>query len=418
MKHRKSKKLSAGERRLILLLGIPGMGLSQALTVLSTYLPVLARRMTTSRAIIGGLVGGEGLVAVVLPLWIGGLSDRVDTRFGRRLPFLMVTAPVAALALVLIPFASSLLALAVLVFLFYLAYFTFLAPYRALYADLVSPAATGRAQGIQGLFSSLGLGTALIGGGLLLEVWRPLPYLLAAATLLLVTVILALGLRRAGAMRAPHARVGEASLFTEVWSLLRDHRELRAFAIANALLQLGIGGLKAFVVLWLTEGLGKSMDFTALMMAVLTAGVLAGSFVTGRLADHYGTSRVLAVTLTVFGAGLFLPALSSSTILLGAAFPIIAFSGGATIALPYALLLPLMPSGKHGATAGLYDVSSGMGTLLGPALTGAAIDLLHPFFVSTKGYAGMWPVLGTCTLASVVLLRRVRTPRHLRVPDP
>jgi MFS family permease len=407
MKHGNTEISSPGTRRLMLLLGIPGIGLSQSLTVLSTYLPVLARRMTTSRAIIGLLVGGEGLVAVLLPLWIGGLSDRVDTRFGRRVPFLIATAPAAALALVLVPFASSLPWLAVLVFFFYLAYFTFLAPYRALYADLIPPGVTGRAQGIQGLFSALGLGTALIGGGLLLEVWRPLPYLLAAATLLLGTLILVLGLRRAGAVHTLGASVHDASLPKEVWSLLRDHRDLRAFAIANALLQLAIGGLKAFVVLWLTEGLGKSMDFTALMMAILTAGVLAGSFVTGRLADRYGTSRVLAVTLTVFGAGLFLPAVSSSTLVLGAAFPIIAFSGGATIALPYALLLPLMPSGKHGATAGLYDVSSGMGTLLGPGLTGAAIDVLHPFFVSTKGYAGMWPVLGTCTLASVLLLRRV-----------
>jgi MFS family permease len=414
MEQARSNTLSPRERRLMLLLGIPGAGLSQSLAVLSTYLPVLARRLTSSRAIIGGLVGGEGLVAVLLPLWIGGLSDRVNTRLGRRLPFLIVTAPAAALALLLVPFASSLPGLAVVVFVFYLAYFTFLAPYRALYADLVPPNASGRAQGIQGLFSAIGLGTALIGGGLLLELWRPLPYLVAAATLLVCTLILVLGLARAAAARPPRASASAASLPGEVWSLLRDERDLRAFAIANGLLQLALGGLKAFVVLWLTEGLGRSMAFTAAMMAILTTGVLAGSFVTGRMADRYGTLRVLTITLTVFGVGLFLPALSSSTVILGAAFPFIAFSGGATIALPYALLLPLMPPEKHGAAAGLYDVSSGFGTLLGPGLTGAAIDLLHPLFVSTKGYAGMWPALGTCTLASVAVLRRAHARRRPR----
>src|SRR5689334_19791807 len=103
-----TEKLSPDERHRVLLLGVPSVGLALSLTVLSTYLPVLARRFTSSRTIIGALVGGEGLVALLVPLWVGGLSDRLDTRFGRRLPFLMATAPAGALALCSIPFAPSL----------------------------------------------------------------------------------------------------------------------------------------------------------------------------------------------------------------------------------------------------------------------------------------------------------------------
>jgi Na+/melibiose symporter-like transporter len=145
-----SDALSRNERRLVLLLGVPSAGLSSYLTVLSTYLPLLARRFTSSTAIIGLLVGGEGLIAVLIAIWVGSFSDRTDTRLGRRLPFLIVTAPVAALALSLVPFAPSLPVMAVEVFFFYLAYFTYFAPYQALYPDLVSTGASGRAQGIHG----------------------------------------------------------------------------------------------------------------------------------------------------------------------------------------------------------------------------------------------------------------------------
>ena len=175
--------LSPKDRRFALLLGLPAFALALCLATLSTYLPVLAHRFTQSTTIIGLLVGGEGLIAVLLPIWIGRLSDRTHTRLGPRLPFLIATAPIAAVAIGLLPFAPSLLVMAAEVFVFYLAYFTYFSPYRALYPDLVSESAKARAQGIQGVFNGAGLGVALIGGGFLLALWRPLPYLLAAAVL-------------------------------------------------------------------------------------------------------------------------------------------------------------------------------------------------------------------------------------------
>jgi MFS family permease len=405
MKDTGSEALSSTERRLILLLGVPSAGLSACLTVLSTYVPVLARRFTASTAVIGVLVGGEGLIAVLIPVWVGRFSDHSDTRWGRRVPFLLATAPVAALALALVPFAPSLSVMAVEVFFFYLAYFTYFAPYQALYPDLVSEAASGRAQGIQGVFSEVGLGLALVGGGFLLSLWRPLPYLGAAATLLLSTVVLVRGLSIGGqAQRGPASKRDRRSPAAEVWALLRGHREIRTFVFGNALLTLGLGGLKSFVVLWLTEGLGKSMNFTAGAMSVVALGTVLGALVSGKLADRTGTGPVLCIALAVFGIGIALGTWSRSTVLLGIAFPIIALSAGAAVALPYALLMQLMQSRHHGTMAGLYDVSSGVGTLLGPTITGVAIDLLRPQFASTHGYAAMWPVLSVSILASAVML--------------
>ena len=161
--------LSKEDKRLSLLLGVPSFALALCLATLSTYLPVLARRFTSSTAVIGLLVGGEGLIAVLLPVLVGRLSDRTRTRLGPRLPFLLATAPFAAVAIGLLPFAPSLPVMAVEVFVFYLAYFTYFSPYRALYPDLISESASARAQGIQGVFTGAGLGCALVGGGFLLD---------------------------------------------------------------------------------------------------------------------------------------------------------------------------------------------------------------------------------------------------------
>jgi MFS family permease len=400
-----NRPLSKEDRRAALLLGLPSFALALSLATLSTYLPVLAHRFTSSTTVIGLLVGGEGLVAVLLPVLVGRLSDRTKTRLGPRLPFLIVTAPFAALALGLLPFAPSLLVMAAEVFVFYVAYFTYYSPYRALYPDLVSESASARAQGIQGVFNGAGLGCALIGGGFLLDLWRPLPYLAAASVMLLATGIVVVNLARSRSPRSSYAR-DAPSPFVELWTLLKGDRALARFVIANALLTLGLGGLKSFVVLWLTEGLGKTMTFTAGAMTVVAVGTVVGALVSGKLGDRFGARRVLSVALGIFGVGLGVGTFSTSVPVLAVAFPFIALSGGAAVVLPYALLVELTPSKKHGIVAGLFDASSGVGTLLGPTLTGLAIDLLGPLFPASHGYSAMWPVLSVSVIASTVILSR------------
>jgi MFS family permease len=399
-----AEPLSRRDRRLFVVLGAPSMGLSFATTVLATYLPVLARAFTGSTTVIGALVGGEGFVALLLPIWIGAWSDRVDTRLGRRLPFVLVTGPLACAALALLPFAPSLLVLAIAVGIFYLGYFTYYAPYRALYADLVPKEKSGRAQGVAGIFREAGLGGALVGGSLLLGLWRPLPFLLAAFTLAATTVTLAVGLRHTDLRRAPSPR-GESAL-AQTWSLLRDHRDIRWFAVGNALWETTLGGLKAFIVLYLTRGLGKSMLFSAAVMGVVAAVALVASPLAGKLADRYGAVHVMKIALLVFGLGLLVPAVSTSATVLVAALPFIGFGAVTALTLPYALLMRMMPAESHGAAAGLYDVSGGVGTLLGPLLTGAAIDALGPLFSSTKGYGAMWPVISAAALLGILALQR------------
>jgi MFS family permease len=146
------------------------------------------------------------------------------------------------------------------------------------------------------------------------------------------------------------------------------------------------------------------MTFTAGAMTVVAVGTVVGALVSGKLGDRYGPERVLPIALAVFGVGLAVGTFSTSVVVLGIAFPFIALSGGAAVALPYAILIQLTPSKKHGIVAGLFDASSGIGTLLGPTLTGLSIDVLRRLFPASHGYAAMWPVLSLSVIASTVIL--------------
>lgn len=174
------------ERGPLALLGLPTFGLALSITMVSTYLPKVARQFTTSTTVIGLIVGAEGLMALWLPLVAGTWSDRVRSRLGGRLPFVLAGVPVVGAGLALMAVAQSLLVVAAAAALFFAGYFVAYGPYRALYPDLIEERVMGRAQSIQALWRGAGTGIALVGGSVLLAIGRPVPFLFAAAILLIV----------------------------------------------------------------------------------------------------------------------------------------------------------------------------------------------------------------------------------------
>jgi MFS family permease len=402
------RSLKGSEKRVLALLGLPTLALALAITVITTYVPKLASQFTGSTAVIGLIVGAEGFLALFVPLIVGSWSDRLDTRAGSRLPFLIAGTPPLAAALAVVGFLHSLTGIALAVFLFFLAYFVAYEPYRALYPDLVDDEVAGRAQSTQAIWRGVGTGLALVGGGLLFSVGKPVPFVAAAVMVgLAMAAFVGARLKR----RRQHRAEGEPKAATQVardlWNLFRSDGRLRAYLAANALWELSLGALKTFVILYLTTGLGYSVSTAAGIVGAVALVVLLASPASGRLSDRLGSVAVLRVALPVYGAGLLVPLFVTSPWVLAPVLPVIAFGGGVIMTLPYAMLIPLMPEGEHGALTGFYSFSRGVGVMLGPLLAGLAVTALKGPLSSTSGYAGMWLVCSAAIIASLPLVGRI-----------
>src|SRR5436189_6148773 len=68
---------AAQVRPLLVLLGLPTFGLALAISVLTTYGPVVLIQLVHSPTAVGALIGGEGALALVVPLASGTISDRL-----------------------------------------------------------------------------------------------------------------------------------------------------------------------------------------------------------------------------------------------------------------------------------------------------------------------------------------------------
>jgi MFS family permease len=407
------RALKASEKRTLGLLGLPTAALALAITVVTTYVPVAASKFLDSSVIIGGLIAIEGVLALWLPLVVGSWSDRLRTPIGGRLPFLLAATPFAALSLALIGLAGTLALMVVLVTLFFVAYFIAYEPYRALYPDLIDDDIAARAQSTQAIWRGAGTGIALIGGGLLIAWGTAAPFIVSAVVFAIAMAgFLRVALPRARARAGGQSRRSEAETVIEeafsLGSVLRGHPELRAYLVANALWEASLGALKTFVFLYITIGLGRSESASAAIVGGVALLVLPAAVISGRLADRYGRLRAMTWVLPLYGVGQLVPAFTDSVAILLPITIIFGFGGGLVMTLPYALLQPLMPPGRHGTLTGFYSLSRGIGTALGPLLAGVAIEVLDGPFSSTEGYAAMWLVCGGTILLSVPPLMRLR----------
>jgi MFS family permease len=306
---------------------------------------------------------------------------------------------------VLLPFSSTTDLAGAAVLVFFVGYYVYYPPYRALYADLLPRALYARAQAGQAIARGAGLGLALLAGGLLIGLWQPLPFLVAAgvpaATTLALLPIFKL-----------QARCHDTTLPYEPASLrvtVLKNPKLRLFAVVNALWEFSFAGLKSFIVLYIVHGLGRSPAVASGVIAVVAVAYVAGAPLSGWLADRYGLVRVLRLTSLLYGIGLVYGAFPDTLAPLLIGLPVIALAGAVVLTLPQALAFTLAPPGSEGVAAGLQDFSRGIGLVLGPVVVGAMVTATRGVFSSTDGYASMWLVIGLPVLLAAVLLRRLET---------
>ena len=397
-------------------LALPTFALALGMSVLTTYAPLLLGEATSSAGAIGIAVGAEGAFALFLPLLIGSLSDRTRSRLGKRIPYALVGVPLLVVPLVILPFASGFAQAVALVSLFFVGYHIYYPPYQALFAELVPASHQGRAQGWQGVMRGLGLGVALVAGGLLLSVWTPLPFLLGAAAAVLATVVLVKEVR--GKERVQIDAAVAALPSPGVLRLVRERPAVRAFVAANALWELSFMGLKTFIVLFVVKGLGESVGTASAVIGVVAGAYVIASFGAGRLADVLGIHRLMRIAIWVYGVGLLVGAGLSSldSFLLG--LPFIALAGAVVMTLPFGILAGMTPAGAEGALSGLFGFSRALGAVLGPIVVGVAIDVLAPVFPSTNGYGAMWVAIGAPIFLSLPFLAAMRSEPALQPAEP
>jgi MFS family permease len=396
----------AVRRSLFWTLGLGAFGLAFSITTTAAYLPPLLHRFTPSGGLIGLVLGAEGVFALSLSPVIGPWSDTFHTPLGRRRPFMLAALGPLGFTLLLMAFMPNLWTTTLIVLAFFFAYYVYEPPYRGLYPDLLPESTYGRAQGIQHVLRGLALGCALVGGGFLLKLWRPGPFVLAAFVTVAACGATILFVKEDGG----HGRVfeGVGAYIRRSWRIVREEREVRRFLIANAAWEGTFAAARTFVVLYIIDGLHETKAISSAVLGAVAAGYVIAAIFAGRLGDRFGLARVIFFASFVYGGGYLVAGTATTwhTWYFALIVPV-AVAGGTVMTLAWGLLFKLMPPGHRGAVSGLATTTKGLGLLLGAPIAGLAIDLARPYLGATHGYQILWPVCAIPILAAIPLVYRM-----------
>lgn len=390
-------------RRLAWSLGLGAFGLAWSITTVAAYLPPLLEEFTSSGTLIGLVLASEGAFAFFLPLLVGPMSDATETSLGRRRPYMLLALVPMTVTLAAVPFMSSLQGTALALFAFFFAYYLYEPPYRGLYPDRLDDANFGFAQGVQHLFRGAALGGALVGGGFLLAVWRPFPFVLASGVTLAACGAVVLLVREEDHAQREYDRL--RTYLAAPWRVVRRERNVRRFLIANTAWEATFAGMRTFVVLYIIEGLDQPLYVSSVVLAVVAAGYITAAALSGLFADRFGLGNVILGASWVYGLGLLSAGFAQSwQWWFYAWIAPVAVAGGVVMTLAWGLLYKIMPAGDRGTITGLATTTKGIGLVVGPLAAGGAIDIFRPYLESTDGYAAVWPTVAVPVLAVVPLV--------------
>lgn len=180
--------------RQTILIGFGFLASSVAWSIYNTYVPVLLEQYVAGTFLIGLIMVIYNVCGVIFQPIFGVLSDKTQTRFGRRMPYIMVGLPICALAFALIPFPWSKAVLLVIIIIFSFGMSAWRAPAVALMSDISQPQLRSKANGIINFMGGLGSFLALLAGGLLFKKTGslPLPFMAGSIVMFLALAVMIL----------------------------------------------------------------------------------------------------------------------------------------------------------------------------------------------------------------------------------
>jgi maltose/moltooligosaccharide transporter len=408
-----------------LLLGFGFLGISIIWPIFNQYIPIFLqagnpefeRQLLAEGRAIPDIVGfglapslalfimtWDNIINMFIQPWVGAKSDQTWNRFGRRKPWILLGAPVALLGFVFIPFAQTVLALAVFILITNFGMALFRSPTVAWLGDLFEPNDRSKANGVINLMGGVGGLLAYFGGGILFNSFGRVAPFAAGAVTMTIALLVVLFFVKEPARITTEAAQDERSVLENL-KVVFDHPDKSGLFVLLGILFWFMAfnaletGLSSFAVFTLGMQAGTASIYTGLVtVTFILFAVPAGTFGT-----RYGRGPVIRVGLI----GLTILTLLGYFIIQSTlTFAIVLVLIGAFWAMVNVNSLPLVydhgDEKRIGAFTGLYYLSSQFAAVLGPTLGGVVVDLLN------DQYRWLWLFAAIFMAVALIMMLRVR----------
>ncbi len=383
----------------IFLLGFGFFGVSVIWGVYNAFVPIfLANKFNLSPAFIGFFMTLDNIAALFIQPPVGAWSDRLRTPIGRRMPFILIGAPISALAFGFIPLAAVLPLFVACTSSLLLSAALWRTPVVALMPDITPSEKRSQANGIINFMGGVGTIIALQTGGALYKLSPAFPFWLGSVLVVIAALIVFLFIKEP--KEYEESNEIQPSMIASLREVLNDEEKSGArlfFAIFFWFL--GYSAVETFFTLYTQKQLGLDPGDGATLLSVLPLFFVLFAIPSGLIAARIGRRVSISFGLIVVAIILALFYILPAKTLLTPVSPLplvgIPLTEGGLRMLTMAgvllifggigwafvninslpMVVELTSAARLGTFTGLYYLFSTLSAIVGPNLNGWAIQL-------------------------------------------
>lgn len=400
----------------IFLLGFGFFGVSVIWGVYNAFVPVfLADKFGLAPALIGFFMTLDNIAALFIQPPVGAWSDRLRTPIGRRMPFILVGAPLGALAFGIIPMAAVLPLFVACTSTLLLSMALWRTPVVALMPDITPSEKRSQANGIVNFMGGIGAIIAFLVGSSLYRTNPAFPFWMGSGLVILSAILVFIFIKEPHNYEdTPH----EPNMFASLREIMADNDKsaLRLFLAIFAWF-VGYNAIEAFFTLYAKNHLMLSEADGAGLLGHLSLIFVLFALVAGVIGARAGRRVTISAGLILLGGMIFslyvIPAETLASPLtklpvLGTVRVISLFlmGAGASWALININSLPMVVdmtnAARIGTYTGLYYLFSTLAAIAGPNINGWIVQL------SGNNYNLMMLVAPIFMIVALVLMLGVK----------
>lgn len=347
--------------------------------------------------------------AIIIHPLIGAFSDRTRSRFGRRAPWMILSAATAAVFMVLLSGAAELWTLGVYWVLVMLALNALATAQAAIVPDRIRRERFGVASGVLAMGTFLGMGLGVAGAGFFAQSIG-IGYATFGAMILVATLLFTIFNRDFSSRELDVPPFNWKTFFASFWVSPRAYPDFWWAFAGRFMLILAYQSVQSYLLYILRDYIGVSdAASTALstpLTAVMLVGALATAFAMGKLSDRLGRRKIFVIIASLIMAGSLVIPLVSPTV--AGMFALAATFGlgyGIYMSVDSALMNEVLPKAEAaGKDLGILNIATTLPQALTPVIVWALIALTGSY--TTVFAAGI--VFAIVGALSVLPIKSVR----------
>ncbi len=372
------------------LLGLGFFGVSVIWSVYNAFVPIfLDGRFGLNAAWIGFFMTLDNIAALLIQPPIGALSDRLRTPIGRRMPFILIGAPIAAVAFGLIPIVSILPLFVVCTSSLLISMALWRTPVVALMPDITPSKYRSQANGVINFMGGIGAIIAFLIGASLYEKNPSYPFWLGSALVIVSSILVLVFIREPKDYVVSEEE--RPSLIKALTEIIKE-KEKSPLRILSAIFFwfLAYNAIEAFFTLYAVKHLNLTEADGSRLLGQLSLIFVIMALPAGYIGAKFGRKRTIMTGIAIMGSAIlsmYILPVSTLTVLFTKlpaignfySVSIVLMVAGFSWALININSLPMvvdMTDDVHiGTFTGLYYMASTMAAILGPNINGWLIKL-------------------------------------------